>query len=93
VVLADPPGPGRRRPGLRPDPASLGRWRTCAAVAAVRLSLESGPAWDEGHAHWRSASPGVLAARIFGGAVTGTAVWFSGPGTPAAAGALAGIVT
>jgi hypothetical protein len=60
--------PGRRaawcwltRPGLAaagldltPTVPSLERFAHLRAVAAVRLSLESGPAWAEGYAHWRS---------------------------------------
>jgi hypothetical protein len=41
----------------------------------------------------RHGRPRVLAARIVGAAGTGAAVWFSGAGTPAVAGVLAGIVT
>jgi hypothetical protein len=58
------PGPAwcwLTRPGLAaagldltPTPPSLGRLAHLRAVAAVRLSLESGPAWNEGHAHWAS---------------------------------------
>jgi hypothetical protein len=49
VVLADP-----SRPGPATDRLSLGRLAHLRAIAAVRLSLESGPTWAEGHAHWRS---------------------------------------
>jgi hypothetical protein len=38
-------------PATAPSPGRLAHLR---AVAAVRLSLETGPAWAEGHAHWRS---------------------------------------
>jgi hypothetical protein len=58
------PGPAwcwLTRPGLHaaglayhPAPPSLARLAHLRAVAAVRLSLEAGPAWETGQAYWRS---------------------------------------
>jgi hypothetical protein len=58
------PGPAwcwLTRPGLlaaglayNPAPPSLARLAHLRAVAAVRLSLEAGPAWADGQAYWRS---------------------------------------
>ena len=89
------PGPAwcwLTRPGLAaagldlpPTPPSLGRLAHLRAVAAVRLSLESGPAWSEGHAHWRSERKirHAMAGRLPAGHVPDAEVsWPDVPGSP-----------
>jgi hypothetical protein len=77
-AVVAPPGPAPVVPAVPVPPPARRPARPQARSLPARI---------------RHGRPGVLAIRILGAAGIGAAVWFSGAGTPAVAGVLAGIVT